>query len=61
MKQTITEVINRLTIEYNELAGRIGALERFMICEGFQKVTNRQKILLARQRDAMGESRKNPG
>lgn len=55
MKQTITEVINKLTIEYNELAGRIGALERFMICEGFQKVTNKQKILLARQRVAMKE------
>lgn len=55
MKQTTTEVINKLSIEYNELAGRIGSLERFMICEDFQKVTDKQKTLLARQRDAMEE------
>lgn len=55
MKQTTQEVINKLTIEYNDLAGRIGSLERFMICEDFQKVTGKQKVLLARQRDAMKE------
>ena len=55
MKQTTKEVITKLTIEYNDLAGRIGSLERFMICEDFQKVTDKQKTLLARQRDAMEE------
>ena len=55
MKQTTTEVINRLTIEYNELAGRIGSLERFLICEDSQKVSISQRVLLAQQRTAMEE------
>ena len=53
MKQTTTEVITRLTIEYNDLAGRIGSLERFLICEDFQKVSSSQRVLLAQQRTAM--------
>ena len=53
MKQTTKEVIDKLTIEYNELAGRIGSLERFLICEDFQKVSSSQRVLLAQQRTAM--------
>ncbi len=53
MKQTTQEVITRLTIEYNDLAGRIGSLERFLICEDYQKVTSNQRVLLAQQRTAM--------
>lgn len=53
MKQTTTEVITKLTIEYNDLAGRIGSLERFLICEDFQKVSSSQRVLLAQQRTAM--------
>ena len=53
MKQTTTEVINRLTNEYSNLVGRIGALERFLICEDFQKVSSSQRVLLAQQRTAM--------
>ena len=53
MKQTTNEVIDKLTIEYNELAGRIGSLERFLICEDFQKVSSSQRVLLAQQRTAM--------
>lgn len=55
MKQTITEVIQKLEIEYNELAGRIGSLERFMICKDYQKVTDFQRVLLDHQRKAMEE------
>ncbi len=55
MKQTTTEVIQKLEIEYNDLAGRIGSLERFMICEDFQKATDQQQTLLNRQRAAMEE------
>lgn len=55
MKQTTTEVIQKLEIEYNELAGRIGSLERFLICEDYQKVTGIQKVLLEQQREAMKE------
>ena len=55
MKQTITEVIQKLEIEYKELAGRIGSLERFMICEDYQKVTDFQRVLLDHQREAMEE------
>jgi hypothetical protein len=53
MKQTTTEVITRLSIEYNDLAGRIGSLERFLICEDLQKVASSQRVLLAQQRTAM--------
>lgn len=53
MKQTTQEVITKLTIEYNDLAGRIGSLERFLICEDFQKTAISQKVLLAQQRTAM--------
>ena len=53
MKQTTQEVIKKLTIEYNDLAGRIGALERFLICEDFQKTASSQRVLLAQQRTAM--------
>ena len=53
MKQTTQEVITKLTIEYNDLAGRIGARERFLICEDFQKVSSSQRVLLAQQRTAM--------
>lgn len=53
MKQTTTEVINNLTIEYNDLAGRIGSLERFLISEDFQKTESSQRVLLAQQRTAM--------
>ena len=53
MKQTTTEVITKLTIEYNDLAGRIGSLERFLICEDFPKTSSSQRLLLAQQRTAM--------
>lgn len=53
MKQTTTEVITKLTIEYNDLAGRIGSLERFLICEDFPKTSSSQRVLLAQQRTAM--------
>lgn len=53
MKQTTKEVIDKLSDEYNALVGRIGSLERFMICKDYQKVTEKQKDLLARQRAAM--------
>lgn len=53
MKQTTTEVINRLTNEYSDLTVRIGALERFLICEDFQKVSSSQSVLLAQQRTVM--------
>ena len=53
MKQTTTEVITRLTIEYSNLAGRIGSLESFLICEDFQKVSSSQRVLLTQQRTAM--------
>lgn len=55
MKQTTTEVIQKLEIEYNELAGRIGSLERFMICEDYPKVTDFQRVILIEQRKAMVE------
>lgn len=53
MKQTTTEVINKLAIEYNELAGRIGSLERFMISADFQQVELKQHSLLLEQLDIM--------
>ena len=53
MKQTTTEVITRLTIEYNDLAGRIGSLERFLISEDYQEVTQIQKSLLTEQHSEM--------
>jgi len=53
MKQTTTEVINKLTIEYNELAGRIGSLERFVISKDYQEVTQTQKQLLLDQHSIM--------
>ena len=53
MKQTTTEVINKLEIEYNELAGRIGSLERFLISEDYQEVTQIQKSLLTEQHSEM--------
>lgn len=53
MKQTTTEVINKLTIEYNELAGRIGSLERFLISEDYQEVTQIQKSMLTEQHSEM--------
>lgn len=53
MKQTTTEVINKLTIEYNELAGRIGSLERFMTSADFQQVGLNQHSLLLEQIDIM--------
>lgn len=53
MKQTTQEVITKLTIEYNDLAGRIGSLERFLICEDFQKTASSQKVLLVQQRTVM--------
>ena len=55
MKQTTTEVIAKLTIEYNDLAGRIGSLERFLICEDFSKTSSSQRVLLAQQRTTMEE------
>ncbi len=53
MKQTTQEVINKLTIEYNELAGRIGSLERFLISPDYQEVTQIQKSLLTEQHSIM--------
>lgn len=53
MKQTTQEVITRLTIEYNDLAGRIGSLERFLISEDYQEVTQIQKSLLTEQHSEM--------
>lgn len=53
MKQTTQEVITKLTIEYNDLAGRIGSLERFLICEDFPKTSSSQRLLLAQQRTVM--------
>ena len=53
MKQTTQEVINRMEIEFNELAGRIGSLERFLISKDYPEVTSNQKTLLAQQRTAM--------
>ena len=55
MKQTTTEVINKLTIEYTDLAVRIGSLELFLISEDFQKTSSSQRVLLAQQRTAMEE------
>lgn len=55
MKLTTKEVLDRLTIEYDELADQIRSLERFLICEDFQKVTDKQKDLLKRQRASMEE------
>ena len=53
MKLTTKEVLDRLTIEYDELADRIRSLERFLISKDYQEVTGRQKILLAEQHDFM--------
>lgn len=53
MKQTTQEVITKLTIEYNDLAGRIGSLERFLISEDYQEVTQIQKSLLTEQHSEM--------
>ncbi len=53
MKQTTQEVINRMEIEFNELAGRIGSLERFLISKDYPEVTSNQKALLAQQHTAM--------
>lgn len=55
MKQTTQEVITKLTIEYNELANRIGLLELFLISEDFPKTSSSQRVLLAQQRTAMEE------
>lgn len=53
MKQTTQELITKLTIEYNDLAGRIGSLERFLISKDYQEISSQQKILLAQQHTAM--------
>lgn len=53
MEHRTTEVINKLTIEYSDLAGQIGALERFLICKDFQKVSSSQRVLLAQQKTVM--------
>ncbi len=55
MKQITTKVINKLIIEYTDLAGRLGSLERFLISEDFQKTSSSQRVLLAQQRTAMEE------
>lgn len=53
MKQTTTEVINKLIIEFTDLTGRVGSLERFLISEDFQKVTSNQRVMLAKQLECM--------
>lgn len=53
MKQTTDEVIQRMEIELNELTGRIGSLERFLISKDYQEISGQQKILLAQQHTAM--------
>jgi hypothetical protein len=53
MKQTTDEVIHRMEIELNELTGRIGSLERFLISKDYQEVTIKQKVLLAQQHTTM--------
>lgn len=53
MKQTTTEVINKLIIEYTDLTGRIGSLECFLISEDYQKVTQTQRSLLTEQHSIM--------
>ena len=42
-----------MEIEFNELAGRIGSLERFLISKDYPEVTSNQKALLAQQHTAM--------
>lgn len=53
MKQTTEEVIHRMEIELNDLTGRIGSLERFLISKDYREISSQQKILLAQQHTAM--------
>lgn len=53
MKQTTDEVIHRMEIELNELTGRIGSLERFLISKDYQETSGQQKVFLAQQHTAM--------
>ena len=53
MKQTKQEVIEKIKSEYNALAEKIGALERFMLCDDFTSLSNVQKGLLEEQHTLM--------
>lgn len=53
MRQTTSQVIEKLNNEFDGLRTKITALETFMVCKDFLEIPGNQRLLLAEQGEAM--------